>query len=181
MSVVDSALELLKEGGVRCYGGESVSQLEHALQCAHLAQQENASDELVAAALLHDVGHLLHEMRDDATQRGVDDRHQFRALHLLRRGFGNGVLEPIRLHVDAKRYLCRVNATYFAALTPASKASLELQGGLFGVEEAKRFILKPYGRDAARLRTWDDRAKVPGKPTPELVHFRPVLLRCARR
>lgn len=180
MSRVESIIELLSGGGSRSYGGEPVSQLEHALQCAHLAEQERALDELVAAALLHDLGHLLHELGDDAMQRGVDDRHQFRALHLLRRGFGKGVLEPIRLHVDAKRYLCRADKLYFDALTPASKASLELQGGPFDVEEAKRFILQPYGRDAARLRTWDDRAKVPGAPTPDLAHFRRVLARCAR-
>lgn len=178
MSSVASIIEWLAEGGSRSYSGEPVSQLEHALQCAYLAEQERASDELVAAALLHDLGHLLHGMGDDATQRGVDDRHQFRAMHRLRRYFGAGVLEPIRLHVDAKRYLCWADPAYFDSLTPASKASLDLQGGPFDVDQAKRFILQPYGRDAARLRTWDDRAKVPRIPTPDLGHYERVLARC---
>lgn len=178
MGGVDSILELLSKGGSRSYGGEPVSQLEHALQCAYLAEREHASDQLVAAALLHDLGHLLHELGDDATQRGVDDRHQFRALHLLRRHFGEGVLQPILLHVDAKRYLCWADPAYFDSLTPASKASLDLQGGPFDADQAKQFILQPHGRDAARLRTWDDRAKVPGTPTPDLGHYQHLLTRC---
>ena len=157
MQVIDLIEKLLSESAAYRYGGEPVSQLEHALQCAHLAASEDASDELVVAALLHDLGHMLHELGDDATQQGVDDKHQFRALHLLRRAFGDAVLEPVRLHVDAKRYLCCVDADYFDALTPASKASLALQGGRFSVAEAQQFITQPYARDAARLRTWDDR------------------------
>ncbi len=179
-STVDSVVELLRQAGARCYGGEAVSQLEHALQCAHLAETESATDELVVAALLHDLGHLMHDLGDDPARQGVDDKHQVRALHLLKRTFGGGVLEPIRLHVDAKRYLCRVDPAYHEALSPASRLSLELQGGAFGIEDAKRFISQPYGRDAARLRTWDDLAKVPGKLTPDIAHYARVMARCVR-
>lgn len=180
-SAIIPVIELLQEGGARRYGGEAVSQLEHALQCAHLAQTEKAQDELVAAALLHDLGHLLHELGEDAAQRGVDDRHQFRAMPMLRQLFGNGVTEPIRMHVDAKRYLCCADPEYQQALSPASQLSLELQGGAFTPEEARRFILTPYGRDAARLRTWDDHAKTPGKSTPDLAQFEKILVRCLKR
>src|SRR5262245_53873842 len=128
MPVVESVIDLLKQAGTRRYGGEAVSQLEHALQCALLAEQEDSPDELIVAALLHDLGHLLHDLGDDAAQQGLDDKHQFRALHLLRRIFGDGVLEPIRLHVDAKRYLCRADPTYYEMLTTPSRTSLELQG-----------------------------------------------------
>ncbi len=95
--------------------------------------------------------------------------------------FGAGVTEPIRMHVDAKRYLCRADPEYHRALSPASRQSLEWQGGTFTPEEARRFILQPYGRDAARLRTWDDLAKTPGKPTPGVAHFEKTLARCVKR
>ena len=174
-------MALLQEAGAHRYGGEAVSQLEHALQCAQLAEAEKAQPELVIAALLHDLGHLLHELGEDAAQQGVDDKHQIRALHLLRRMFDAGVTEPIRLHVDAKRYLCRADPAYYDALSPASKASLQLQGGIYSVEAARRFITQPYGRDAARLRTWDDRAKTPGKTTPDLAYYEAMLARCMKR
>jgi phosphonate degradation associated HDIG domain protein len=181
MSSVSSVIELLNQAGAHRYGGEAVNQLEHALQCEQLAQTEGAAPELVAAALLHDLGHLLSEAADDAAQAAVDDKHQFRAMHLLRRLFGSAVTEPIRLHVDAKRYLCRADAAYYEALSPASRASLELQGGIYSVAEARRFISQPFARDAARLRTWDDRAKTPGKVTPGLAHYEKLLARCVKR
>lgn len=180
MSRVVSVVELLKQAGAHRYGGEPVSQLDHALQCALLAESEDAPEALVVAALLHDLGHLMHDLGENAAQHGVDDRHQVRALHLLKRVFDSAVLEPIRLHVDAKRYLCCVDSTYHDALSPASKMSLELQGGAFSVEDAKHFITQPYARDAARLRTWDDRAKIPRQPTPELAHYTKIMKRCAR-
>lgn len=181
MGEIHNVLALLQEAGAHRYGGEAVNQLEHALQCAQLAETEGAVPELVVAALLHDLGHLLHDLGENAAQQGVDDKHQFRAMPLLRRVFGSAVTEPIRMHVDAKRYLCRADAAYHEALSPASKASLELQGGVFSVEEAKRFITQPYGRDAARLRTWDDRAKTQGLPTPPLAHYEKIMARCVKR
>lgn len=181
VSGVGSLMDLLHEAGAYRYGGEAVSQLAHALQCAQLAEAEKARDELVIAALLHDLGHLLGNHGEEAAQHGVDDKHQFRAMPMLRRIFEPAVTEPIRLHVNAKRYLCCVDPAYYASLSPASKASLELQGGSYSVEEAKRFITQPYARDAARLRTWDDRAKTPGKPVPDLAHFQAVMARCATR
>src|SRR4051812_24225500 len=88
------------------YSGEPVTQLEHALQCAALAEAGGAGDALVTAALLHDLGHMLHDLGETPTERGIDDIHQYRALPFLRGTFGADVLDPIRLHVDAKRYLC---------------------------------------------------------------------------
>ncbi len=176
---VETALELLEKAAARRYGGEPVSQLEHALQCAHQAEQAQVPDDLMVAALLHDLGHLLHDLGEGATQRGLDDKHEVRALHLLRRAFGGAVLEPIRLHVDAKRYLCEVDTAYYDTLTPASKASLALQGGPFSADQAQRFILQPQAREAARLRVWDDHAKTPRVATPPLEHYAEVMRRCA--
>ena len=161
------------------YGPERVTQLEHALQCATLAEAEGASDELVAASLLHDLGHLNPVRRGGPEDADVDDRHEYRALHQLRRHYGEAVLGPIRLHVAAKRYLCGSRPGYLELLSPASRRSLEKQGGALTLEEARLFLRDPHARDAVRLRIWDDRAKIPGVKTPDLRHFSAHLLRCA--
>lgn len=111
-------------------------------------------------------------------QRGIDDRHEYRALPLLQALFPKAVTEPIRLHVDAKRYLCAVDSGYWNGLSPASKRSLELQGSKFSQEKADQFIAQPYGKDAVQLRLWDDQAKVPELVTPTLDHFWPALEAC---
>jgi phosphonate degradation associated HDIG domain protein len=148
------------------YGGEAVSQLEHALQCATLAHADGASARLVTAALLHDIGHLSdHESND------IDYPHGELAAHLLKNLFGLAVTEPIRLHVDAKRYLCVVDPFYWSGLSDVSKRSLEWQGGAYNAPEAAAFILQQYADDAVRLRRWDDAAKVAGAATPDLDHF----------
>ncbi|CAB3763378.1 phosphonate degradation HD-domain oxygenase [Paraburkholderia humisilvae] len=168
---------LFEEYGSLNYGGERVSQLEHALQCGALAEQENAGDELVAAAFLHDIGHLLNRRGPTPTARGIDDLHQFFALPFLRPVLSDAVLEPIRLHVDAKRCLCAIDDTYFNTLSPDSVRSLGLQGGIFSDDEAQAFLRKPYAEDALRLRRWDDLAKVAGTVTPDVDHFLSVVER----
>jgi phosphonate degradation associated HDIG domain protein len=159
------------------YSGEPVTQLEHALQCAAFAEAEGETDEMVTAALLHDLGHLLHDLGETPTLRGIDDVHQFRALPFLRGTFDDAVLGPIRLHVDAKRYLCATRPGYLAALSDDSKRSLGLQGGIYNEGQAEAFIAQPGAPEAVRVRVWDDAAKTPGKPTPALSHF---LLRAQR-
>lgn len=171
---------LMAARGAERYGTEAVSQLEHALQCAALAECAGSSPELITAALLHDLGHLIHELGDDSAERGVDDVHQYLALPFLRPLFADAVLEPIRLHVDAKRYLCAAERHYWDSLSPASKLSLELQGGIFSPEQAERFSRHAYAMDAVRLRRWDDLAKVQGKETPVLAHFVGIMQSCRR-
>jgi phosphonate degradation associated HDIG domain protein len=177
-SPVAAALTLLAERGAARYGGEQVSQLEHALQCAALAEADGAAPELVAAALLHDVGHLLHRHGDDAAQRGVDDRHEQIGAGWLARGFVPAVAEPVRLHVPAKRYLCATDPAYFGALSAGSVRSLALQGGPLTPGEAVAFLAAPHAAEAVRLRRWDEAAKVPGAATPPLAQFRSLLARC---
>src|SRR3954462_2767878 len=104
--------QLFTTRGGEQYSGEPVTQLEHALQCAAFAEAEDESDEMVTAALLHDLGHMLHDLGETPTMKGVDDVHQFRALPFLRGTFGVQVLDAIRLHVDAKRYLCAMRDGY---------------------------------------------------------------------
>jgi phosphonate degradation associated HDIG domain protein len=165
--------------GAEQYSGEPVTQLEHALQSAALAEAEGADDELVTAALLHDLGHLLQELGETPSLRGVDDVHQYAALPFLRGLFGERVLGGIRLHVDAKRYLCATRAEYHDALSEDSKRSLKLQGGVFDAAQAQAFIAQPGAPDAVRLRLWDDRAKVAGLPTLPLSHYLGRARRCA--
>ena len=157
-----------------------MSQLDHALQCATLALDEHAAEPLVVACLLHDLGHLTHDLGEDAAERGHDDRHQYRALRLLRRLYDDEVTTPVRLHVEAKRYLCAVRTGYYETLSPASRTSLALQGGPYTWAEAERYIAQPYADAAVALRLWDDRAKVPGAPTPRLDYFVDMLERCLR-
>ena len=171
--------ELFHRHGAGQYSGEPVTQLEHALQTAHLAEQGEASDELVTACLLHDLGHLLNEQGETPTLRGIDDTHQYYALPFLRGLFPAAVLDAIRLHVDAKRYLCRVDKEYWAKLSDDSKRSLALQGGTFGEIEAEAFIAQPGARDAVMLRRWDDLAKQADLATPRLAHFLSRAARCS--
>lgn len=153
---------------------EPVTLLEHALQCAHLAEHAGADDALVAAALFHDLGHLL--AREDT---GGGDRHPDRVLPLLGEIFGDEVTEPIRLHVDAKRYLGAVDPTYLARLSPASRARFERQGGAFDAAECKAFAQRPGAARALLLRRWDDASHAPGITTPSLAHFLERARRCA--
>lgn len=175
MSAIDLIFERFDRHGGRDYGIERVRQIEHALQCATLAEAEGAAPALITAALLHDVGHLIHDLGDSPASRGIDDRHELLGREWLSRWFGEAVTEPVRLHVNAKRYLTATEPGYFAGLSFASVRSLELQGGPFSAELAAGFIALPYAVGAVRLRRWDDGAKTPGKPTPDLAHFRPYL------
>jgi [1-hydroxy-2-(trimethylamino)ethyl]phosphonate dioxygenase len=175
MNPVDEIFELFEQRGGADYGGEWVSQLEHALQCAALAEEAGADAALISAALLHDIGHLVHELGREPATRGIDDRHELRGREWLSRRFGEDVTEPVRQHVNAKRYLTATDPGYFATLSPSSMRSLALQGGPFSAEHAAGFFSLPHAPAAVRLRRWDEGAKIPGKPTPGLEHFRPYL------
>ena len=178
LSLDDIALLFARHGASQ-YSGEPVTQLEHALQTAHLAEQSGADDALVTACLLHDLGHLLNDQGDTPSLRGVDDTHQYFALPFLRGLFPDEVLAAIKLHVDAKRYLCQANAGYYARLSIDSKRSLALQGGVFNDEQADAFLRQYSARDAVLLRQWDDLAKQADLGTPSLTHFLGRAQRCA--
>ena len=147
LSLVDIE-QVFAHRGAEQYSGEPVTQLEHALQTAALAEGEGADDELVTASLLHDLGHLLQDLGETPSLRGVDDVHQYAALPFLRGLLSERVLGGIRLHVDAKRYLCATRAGYQAALSADSQRSLALQGGVFTAEQAAAFIAQAGAADA---------------------------------
>lgn len=170
-------VRLLSDHGAKQYGREAVSQLEHALQCAHLAETAGESDEVIIASLLHDVGHMLMAESGGAIEVNSDrdDLHQYTVLPFLRGKLPDAVLEPIRLHVDAKRYLCQAEAAYFSSLSDASVHSLALQGGVYTEEQALAFLQQPHAQEATRLRRYDDLAKVGGLAVPPLEHYLPRL------
>ena len=178
LSLADIEGLFQKHGHIE-YSGEGVTQLEHALQAAQLAENEGASDELVTAAFLHDLGHLLNLQGETPTARGIDDQHQYFAIPFLRPLFTPAVIEAIRRHVDAKRALCALEPGDPAALSEDSRRSLVLQGGVFTPEQLAAFMAKPHAAAAVRVRRWDDQAKVQGATTPPIAHYLEIAARCA--
>lgn len=172
MSIADETIGWFETRGHAAYHGEAVSQTEHALQAACCAERVGASDALVVAALLHDLGHLVDDPAEDLAERQIDGRHEDAGAAWLASRFGPEVTEPVRLHVAAKRYLCAVDPQYAAGLSPASVRSLAVQGGPFTPAEAAAFAALPGAMEAVRLRRWDDAAKVPGLEVPGLEHYR---------
>ena len=170
IEICDRIATWFREHGDDAYEGarrESVSALEHALQCAQLAEFAHAEPTLVVAALLHDVGHFT----GDGSSEDEDDAHEQRAASALEGWFDAAVVEPIRLHVDAKRYLTAVDPDYRSTLSAASLHSLALQGGAMTPAERRRFANQAFADEAVMLRRWDDLAKVPGRQTPPLEYF----------
>jgi predicted HD phosphohydrolase len=147
----------------------------HAVQCGQLARERGCAPTLVAACFLHDIGHLLHDLGEDVAQRGVDARHEDHGELWLRPYFPPEVTEPVRLHVQSKRYMAAVDARYRAALSPASERSLMLQGGPMDAREIEAFKVGEHFEDAVLLRRFDDMGKDPSKPPIDPKHFRSVL------
>jgi [1-hydroxy-2-(trimethylamino)ethyl]phosphonate dioxygenase len=173
--IVDRILAVFDGPQGHAHYGEGVSEREHALQTAALAEQAGALPALVAACLLHDIGHLLHGLGEDIAEQGIDAKHEAVGAAYLARYFVEGVVGPVALHVDAKRYRVAADPSYAATLSAASVRSLALQGGPMDADEMKRYIVKRYAIEALRLREWDDLAKVVGRPTPAPAHFRASL------
>ena len=174
MRIIDQIFASFRAFGGRDYG-EQVSILEHTLQAAYLAELDNAGAIVIAAALLHDYGHLIQDLPEDCADQGIDAMHEERAAAFLSDYFLPEVVEPVRLHVAAKRYLCALDRTYRMALSPASAQSLELQGGPMDAAERAAFEASPHFAAAVQLRHYDDLAKTPGAWTPDLTHYRPYL------
>ena len=171
----EAVVQLMVSRGGESYFGEPVTVLEHCLQAAFFAGELGSPDTQIIAALLHDVGHLLHQEGEDVADLGVDTRHEELANQKLRAHLPAAVTEPIRLHVAAKRYLCFADAAYLNALSPSSVLSLGLQGGPMSSEEANAFLALPFAREAITLRQWDDEAKIPELPVPDIHAYLPQL------
>ena len=166
MTAVEAIGKLFAGPGAQDYLGEPVTIGEHMRQAGALAEAAGAQSPLVAAALLHDIGHLRSE---------ADSRHGEAGARWLSRWFGDAVTEPVRLHVPAKRYLCAADTDYFELLSAESARTLSLQGGPMSAAEAAAFEALPHARDAVAVRRWDDQAKDPAVTPPRFAHFAPLL------
>lgn len=178
-AVLSQIEQVFNQRGGESYADEPVNQLEHALQTANLARENQASDTLVCAALLHDLGHILHNDQLPATTgENLHDQHEERGYQFLKSHFSPAVAGPVRLHVAAKRYLCSTQPGYLSALSPTSLKSFYDQGGQMGNQEIDEFERDPYFRDAVLLRRWDDRAKEANLQVPVLATYLPLLETC---
>jgi phosphonate degradation associated HDIG domain protein len=175
VSVADEICQIFATRGSAAYFGEAVSTTDHCLQTAYFAQLEQAPAQLVLAALLHDIGHLVVEVPDEIEDWLEDARHEEIGGAWLARRFGPAISEPVRLHVPAKRYLCATQQSYFKRLSPASVKTLELQGGPMSAVEVAAFETEPFFREAIRVRQWDDSGKVAGMVIPGLSSYRAML------
>lgn len=186
-AMAERLLDALARSGARRYGGEVVSELEHALQCAELARESAADEELQLACLLHDVGRYAIDqalVADtlEATRVGPSARgHHEVGADLLAPWVPERVVWCVRMHADAKRYLCATEPGYFDRLSPGSRHTLRLQGGIMTADDAARFARHRWVNDAVALRRWDDEAKVVGKPTRSLDEWAPLVRRCVSR
>ncbi|MFE0463566.1 TauD/TfdA family dioxygenase [Kitasatospora sp. NPDC058965] len=179
-AALDELQELFEQAGAAEYLGEPVTQAAHMLQAAAQAERAGAPAHLVAAALLHDVGHFFDgaghgSVTGRELMQGQDNRHSDTGADWLARWFGPAVTEPVRLHVAAKRYLCAVEPDYRAALSAASEYTLQVQGGPFAPERAAAFAALPGAADAVAVRRWDDAAKEADHEVPGFGHYRPLL------
>jgi [1-hydroxy-2-(trimethylamino)ethyl]phosphonate dioxygenase len=175
VTITDEIIGIYGKRGADAYFGEVVSVTEHGLQAAWFAQQDGAPANLVVAALLHDIGHLVDDVPDDFDEWTRDQHHERVGAAWLARRFGPEVSDPVRLHVPAKRYLCATEAGYLSNLSPASVRTLQLQGGPMAAAEVAAFEQESYFREALRVRRWDDRAKIADLKTPGLPDYRTLI------
>lgn len=179
VQVTDEIMSLYEQYGGEEYAGEKVTQLEHMVQAAQLAEAQGYEEEVVLAAFLHDVGHICEEGHGDNEMDGfgIRDHEEIGAQFLRSRGFSKKLCRLVESHVEAKRYLTFKDTAYYAQLSDASKKTLEYQGGSMDEAEAGAFEKYPLFNLIIQMRRWDEEAKIEHKPLPDLSHFRQIMLR----
>src|SRR5262245_44235119 len=180
-TIVPFLADIFERRGAEEYLGEPVTISEHMLQGAWFAEQEAAPEELVVAALLHDIGHFTSEFGTYTPDDREDRHHDDAGADVLQPFFPPVVTECVRLHVAAKRYLCATDSSYYGKLSPASIHTLALQGGPMSEEEVAQFRTKPFYEEAVRVRLWDEQGKVPGMKTKSFRDYVPLLERVVRK
>ena len=174
--IANEVITLFKQKGSADYAGEAITQLEHACQAAQLAEKDGQSDEVILAAFLHDVGHLLDEGHEAMDGYGVKNHEGVAAEYLKQHGFSDRLVTLVNAHVDAKRYLCFANKRYFDNLSEASKITLQFQGGPMGEDEARDFEKNPLKNLIIKMRTWDEEAKLVNVPLPDLQSYKAKII-----
>ncbi|MDG4903303.1 MULTISPECIES: HD domain-containing protein [unclassified Mesorhizobium] len=180
-NIVEFIAEIFERRGAESYLGEPVTMSEHMLQGAWLAEQDGAPEELVAAALLHDIGHYTSEFGTYSPDDVEDKHHDEAGGEVLAPFFPPVIVECVRLHVAAKRYLCATNPSYFGKLSPASVHTLSLQGGPMSAEEVAEFRSNPFHQEAVRVRIWDEGGKVANMKTRAFRDYVPLLERVVKK
>ncbi|MFM9945993.1 MAG: phosphonate degradation HD-domain oxygenase [Bacteroidia bacterium] len=178
---VDEIISLYSNFGNEDYIGEPVSQIEHMVQCAQLAEEAGAEQEVILAAFFHDIGHLCEFAFPDETLSnmnglGVVNHEKIGANYLRNQGFSEKIAKLVESHVQAKRYLTYTFPNYYNQLSEASKKTLEFQGGVMTEEEALNFESDELSELYVALRLWDEKAKEPDKPMPDLDHYKNMMI-----
>ena len=178
LHVADTIIDLYKQHGGSAYAGEKVSQLEHMVQAAQLAELGGFDEEVVLAAFLHDIGHIAEEATGDneMDEYGIKDHEALGAQYLSEHGFSSKISKLVASHVQAKRYLTRKDPDYFNQLSEASRKTLDFQGGMMTIEEANAFEKDPLFSEIILMRRWDEQAKIQDKPMPDLSQFHDMIV-----
>lgn len=174
MTIIDEIFHNMQRNAHMEYG-ERVSIVAHSFQTAVFAEEDGADDLMIAAAFLHDYGHFIHDLGEDIADKGIDAIHEELGAEALRDYFVPEVIEPMRLHVAAKRYLVATDEEYVKTVSPASMLSLKVQGGPFNMEEVAEFESNPYFKRAVQLRLYDEAGKLPDMEVPDYEYYRPYL------
>lgn len=176
--VAIAIMDLFEKHGGSEYAGEKLSQLEHMVQAAQLAEEKGFDEEVILAAFLHDIGHLAEEAGVDSRmdEFGIKDHESIGAEFLLKHGFSVKIARLVASHVNAKRYLVRKDPEYYNQLSEASRRTLEFQGGMMSAKEADAFEKDPLFSEIILMRRWDEQAKVPDTPVPDLSRYRTMII-----
>ena len=173
MRIVDEIINKYQNNN-SLYIGEKVTMTEHMIQNAMLAEENHSPKSLICACLLHDYGHFIIEDPDHLVSKSIDGKHEDIGFNFLNNYFRPEVVEPIRLHVQAKRYLSR-EKSYWSALSEASKVSLKLQGGVMSDSETEKFTSLKFHHDAILLRKYDDEGKIPNIKMRKIEDYRNLI------